>query len=84
MKPPMKKAGPPTKKREAPKKTPMAMPMTGMNHMADEMKYKAQDALHTLKRAHEIQQDPALMKHVQTHAANERDALKKFARKGRA
>ena len=48
------------------------------------MKYRAQDALHTLKRAHEIQRDPALMKHVQAHAAMEREALKKIARKGRA
>lgn len=45
------------------------------------MKYKAQDALHTLKRAHEIQQDPALMKHVQQHAESERHVLKKIARK---
>src|ERR1700721_1937727 len=66
MKPSMKKAGPPTKKREAPKTKPAAAPVPGMNH--DEMKYRAQDALHTLKRAHEIQNDPALMKHVQAHA----------------
>jgi hypothetical protein len=81
MKPPMKKAGPATKQREAPKTKPAALPMPGMNH--DEMKFRAQDALHTLKRAHEIQSDPALMKHVQAHVQIERDALKKIARKGR-
>jgi hypothetical protein len=81
MKPPMKKPTPPTKKREAPKTKPAALPMPGMNHMADEMKYKAQDALHTLKRAHEIQQDPHLMKHVKAHAQAEREALKKIARR---
>ena len=82
MKPAMKKAGPATKKQAAPKKTPAAMPAPAVMH--DEMKYRAQDALHTLKRAHEIQQDPALMKHVQIHAEKERQALKKFARKGKA
>jgi hypothetical protein len=82
MKPPMKKPGPATKKREAPKNVPAALPVPGGSH--DEMKYRAQDALHTLKRAHEIQRDPALMKHVQAHAAMEREALKKIARKGRA
>lgn len=83
MKPPMKKAGAPTKKREAPAKTPARAPTPGMNHMAEDMKYRAQDALHTLKRAHEIQQDPALMAHVTKHAQSERDILKKIARKGR-
>ena len=79
MKPPMHKPGPATKKREAPAKKPTPAPTPGMNH--DEMKFRAQDALHTLKRAHEIQQDPGLMAHVQKHAASERDMLKKFARK---
>ena len=77
MKPPMHKPGPATKKRAA--KTPPSMPMPGTAH--DEMKYRAQDALHTLKRAHEIQKDPALMAHVQKHAVLEREALTKIARK---
>lgn len=53
---------------------------TPMPH-EDEMKYKAQDALHTLKRAHEIKNDPALMHHVKKHAAAERDALGKIIRR---
>ncbi len=83
MKPPMKKAGPPTMKREAPKKTPAAAPVPGRSHMPDEMKFRAQEALHTIKRAHEHQSDPALMAHVQRLAESERDVLKKIARKGR-
>jgi hypothetical protein len=45
----------------------------------DEMKYKAQDALHTLKRAEEIRADKALMKHVKKHAAAEMKAIAKVA-----
>ncbi len=82
MKSPMKKSGPPTRKRAATKLKPLAIPVAGPS--AEAMRFRAQDALHTLKRAHEIQQDPALMKHVQTHAQNERDILKKIARRGRA
>lgn len=84
MKPPMKKAGPSTKKREAPAKKPAALPTPGAMHTGEDMQYRARDALHTLKRAHEIQNDPALMAHVQKHAQAEREALKKIARKGRA
>jgi hypothetical protein len=46
--------------------------------MEDEMKYKAQDALHTLKRAHEIKSDPHLMAHVHKHAQSEKEALHKI------
>lgn len=55
----------------------MAMPAPA----ADEMKYRAQDALGTLKRAHEIKQDPHLMAHVKKHAAVEKDALSKIMRR---
>lgn len=87
MKPPMKKPTPPTKVRKSPGKAPASLPTPGMNHATampqhDEMKYRAQDAIQTLKRAHEIQRDPELMKHVAHHAQIERDALKKIARKG--
>lgn len=81
MKPPMKKATPATRKREVPNKTPAPAPMPGDAHPTDEMKYRAQDALHTLKRAHEIQQDPNLMAHVRKHAAQEHAVLKKVMRK---
>lgn len=82
MKPPMKNATAPTKTRVAPKVTPAKAPMPGSAHaVAEDMHWKAKDALGTLKRAHEIQQDPHLMSHVKQHAAMERDALKKIARK---
>ena len=82
MKPPMKKTQPATKARQSPKATPAKPPTPGANHMpGDDMHWKAKEALGTLKRAHEIQQDPHLMAHVKTHAAMERDALKKIARK---
>lgn len=45
----------------------------------DEMKYKAQDALHTLKRAEEIRADKELMRHVKKHAASEMKAIAKVA-----
>lgn len=62
MKAPVKKATPPTKARKSPAKTPAAAPTPGLGHSTgDDMKYKAQDALHTLKRAHEIKQDPTLI-----------------------
>jgi hypothetical protein len=79
MKPPMKKPTPPTKKREAPKKTPAPMP--GAMHSAEDMKYKAQDALHTLRRAEEIKADPHLMGHVKAHARDQRDHLNKVIRR---
>jgi hypothetical protein len=44
----------------------------------DEMKWKAKDALDTLKRAHEIQNDPHLMSHVHKHAQGEKEALHKI------
>lgn len=84
MKPPMKKMGPPTKTREAPKKTPAKAPMPGVAHMPEmpeDMAMRARDALHTLKRAHEIKQDGALMDHVRKHAANERNILGSIARR---
>lgn len=81
MKPPMRKPTPATKTRAAPKKTPAPAPMPGVNHMADDMKWKAQDALSTLKRAHEIKNDPALMEHVKKHAATERDVLASVMRR---
>lgn len=84
MKPPMKKPTPQTKARKSPAKAPSTAPMPGLaqTSRADEMKWKAQDALSTLKRAHEIERDPELMKHVSHQAGIERDALKKIARKG--
>lgn len=80
MKAPMKKA--PAKRPSKKVATDMPMPV-GISR-SDEMNYRAKDALHTLKRAQEIQQDPALMAQVQKHAESERDLLKKIARKGRA
>lgn len=81
MKPP-KNATPATRKREAPKKTPAKAPMPGMAHMgAEDMKYRAQDALHTLRRADEIKSDPALMHHVKAHAKEQRDHLNKVIRR---
>ena len=52
----------------------MAMPAPA----PDEMKWKAQDALSTLKRAHEIKNDPHLMSHVHKHAQSEKEALGKI------
>lgn len=77
MKSSMKRAAPrkAAAKRKAPGK-PVPVPA-----MHDEMRYRAEDALHTLKRAHEIQQDSKLMAHVKQHAANQREILKKIARK---
>lgn len=76
MKASMKKGTPPTKAR----KTPEAAPRAGTNH-PDEMKYRAEDALRTLTRAHEIKNDPALMEHVKKFAANQRDMLGKVIRR---
>jgi hypothetical protein len=39
--------------------------------------WQAHDALHTLKRAHEIKNDPNLMHHVREHARKDRAALTK-------
>jgi hypothetical protein len=79
MKSPMKRAAP--RKASAKRKSPSKVAETASPVMHEDMKYRAQDALHTLKRAHEIQQDPQLMGHVKKHAANEREILKKIARK---
>lgn len=81
MKPPMKKAGPSTKTRKAPAKTPAAAPMPGAAHMGEDMKYRAQDALHTLRRAEEIRADKTLMGHVQAHAKEQREHLTKVIRR---
>jgi hypothetical protein len=62
--------------KPAPASTNPAPAMVG-----DDMKWKAQDALHTLKRAHEIKQDTALMEHVRHHAKSERNALASIARR---
>lgn len=78
MKAPMKKTTPPTKTRQSPAKMPAKAPMPGSAHMDDEMKWKAQDALGTLRRAEEIKNDPHLMKHVHAHAHNERKHLTKI------
>lgn len=79
MKSSMKRAAP--RKAVAKRKQPTKTAMTAVPAMHDEMKYRAEDALHTLKRAHEIQQDSKLMAHVKQHAANQREILKKIARK---
>jgi hypothetical protein len=69
---PMKKAAPKAKAK------PMPMPAAPMH---DEMKWKAQDALRTLKDAHKIKQDPHLMAHVKVHAADEKKALASVIRR---
>lgn len=79
MKSSMKRAAP--KKAAAKRKAPGKPVATAVPAMHDEMRYRAEDALHTLKRAHEIQQDSKLMAHVKQHAANQREILKKIARK---
>lgn len=81
MKPPMKKPTGATKAREAPKKTPAAAPMPGASHMGDEMHHRARGAMHTLKEAHMIRQDPELMEHVKRHAMEEKNALSKIIRR---
>jgi len=65
-------------KKAANKAPSTAMIPGGLSQMHDDMKYKAQDALHTLKRAHEIKNDPHLMAHVHKHAQSEREALGKI------
>ena len=56
---------------------PAVMP----GHDPDMMKYRARDALDTLKRAHEIKSDPGLMHHVKQHAKEERNTLAKVIRR---
>lgn len=46
---------------------------------ADDMKYRAKDALYTLKRAEEIQRDKGLMRAVKACAKQEMKALAKVA-----
>ena len=58
-----------------------AMPMRAV---PEDMKWKAQEALHTLKRAHEIKADPKLMKHVREHAKHEKAAISKVIGRGKA
>lgn len=48
---------------------------------AEDMRWKAHDALQTLKRAHEIKKDPALMTHVKHHAKAERATLASVMRR---
>lgn len=60
---------------------PEAATLNATPSMGDDMKWKAQDALHTLKRAHEIKQDAGLMEHVRNHAKSERNALASIARR---
>ena len=79
MKSSMKRAAP--RKAAAKRKAPSKAEVPASPAMHDEMRYRAEDALHTLKRAHEIQQDSKLMAHVKQHAANQREILKKIARK---
>lgn len=60
-------------------KLPVAMPSAGATAMAaDDMKYRAQDALQTIKRAEEYKSDKILMKHVKACAKQEMKALKKL------
>lgn len=44
--------------------------------------WQAKDALHILKRAHEIKSDPSLMHHVREHAKKDRAALTKVIGRG--
>lgn len=69
------------KRRKSPSKAETAPMPGGMISLHDDMKYQAQDALHTLKRAHEIKGDQALMGHVKKHAAKEREALSSIMRR---
>lgn len=73
----MKKAPSKAGKKAAPKNSAsVAIP----DH-AEDMKYRAQDALHTLRRADEIKSDPALMAHVKRHAMEQREHLNKVIRR---
>lgn len=73
MKAPAKKAAP----RKA--SAPVAVPMPA--HDPDMMKYRARDAIDTLKRAEEIKADPQLMAHVKKHAIEQRNHLTKVIRR---
>lgn len=65
-------------KKPKPKNALMTMAQPAMPSHDDEMKWKARDAVDTLKRAHEIKNDPHLMAHVQKHAKTEKEALGKI------
>ena len=51
---------------------------------ADDMKYRAKDALSTIKRAEEYKSDKDLMKHVKACAKAEMKTLKKLQNADRA
>jgi len=70
-------------KKAAPKKASAltAQPMPA--HDPDMMKYRARDAIDTLKRAEEIKGDPHLMAHVKKHAIEQRNHLTKVIRRSK-
>lgn len=76
MKKPMMKKSAPAKKPAAKVKAAVAVAVP------EDMKWKAQDALNTLKRAHEIKNDPKMMEHVRNHAQQERAAITKVIGRG--
>jgi len=59
-----------------------AAPAPALSTSEPDIKWQAQDALHTLKRAHEIKNDPKLMHHVREHAKVEKAALSKVIGRG--
>lgn len=65
-------------KKTKPKGNALMTMAPAMPSHADEMKWKARDALGTLKQAHEIKNDPHLMAHVHKHAQSEKEALGKI------
>lgn len=70
---------PATKARKSGATPSAPAPMPG--HDAEMMRYKARDAIDTLKRADEIKSDPHLMKHVKAHAKEQRNHLNKVIRR---
>jgi hypothetical protein len=60
------------------KKQKSCTPMCGPS-AAEERKWKAEDALRTLRRAEEIRNDPALMRAAQRMAKDEQAALARIA-----
>lgn len=72
---------PATKGRKSGAKPSAPAPMPGAMHDPDMMKYRAHDAIDTLKRAEEIKADPVLMKHVREHAVEQRNHLSKVIRR---
>ena len=59
-------------------KLPVAMPATAPSRDMDDIKYRAKDALQTIKRAEEYKSDKDLMKHVKQCAKQERKTLDKI------